>query len=273
MKDSECIAFLQQAMPRLRLRWRGFRRVRGQVCKRVQRRLQELDLVDIAAYRVYLESHPAEWEVLDGMCHITISRFYRDRGVFDLIAQQVLPELARVVLERGEKILRCWSAGCASGEEPYTLALLWQRYLEPRFPGLTLRIVATDADAAMLKRAELACYHHGSVDELPAGFLTQGFFRVKDGYCLRPECRESVEFFQQDLRSATPAGTFHLVLCRNLAFTYFDDATQREVLQKIRDELHSGGMLVLGRHERLPQGVSGFLAWSEKQGVYQKVKR
>lgn len=151
MKASKCIEFLQQMLPRLRLRWPGFRKVRGQVCKRVRHRLQELALADVAAYCAYLESHPAEWEVLDGMCHITTSRFYRDKGVFDFLARQVFPEIARMVLEREEKTLRCWSAGCASGEEPYTLALLWQLYLKPRFPDLSMRIVATDADAAMLK--------------------------------------------------------------------------------------------------------------------------
>lgn len=130
----------------------------GQVCKRVRHRLQELALADVAAYRAYLEFYPAEWEVLDGMCHITISRFYRDKGVFDFLARQVLPEIVRMALERGEKTLRCWSAGCASGEDPYTLALLWQLHLKPRFPDLAMRIVATDADAAMFKRAELACY-------------------------------------------------------------------------------------------------------------------
>lgn len=273
MKASECIEFLQQMLPRLRLRWPGFRKVRGQVCKRVRHRLQELALADVAAYRAYLESHPAEWEVLDGMCHITISRFYRDKGVFDFLARQVLPEIARMVLESGEKTLRCWSAGCASGEEPYTLALLWQLYLKPRFPDLAMRIVATDADAAMLKRAELACYRHGSVDDLPEDCLTQGFVRVEDEYCLRPVYRDEVEFLKQDLRCAVPDGTFHLVLCRNLAFTYFDDATQSEVLRRIHDKLRPDGVLVIGSHESLPQGASGFLAWSGKQGVYRRMDR
>lgn len=75
MKDTECVEFLQWALPRLHMRWQGFRKVRGQVCKRIGRRIRELNLGEGADYRTYLESHPAEWSVLDDLCRITISRF------------------------------------------------------------------------------------------------------------------------------------------------------------------------------------------------------
>jgi hypothetical protein len=76
MTDTECITFLHWALPQLRLRWAGFRRVRRQVCKRISRRIAELDLPGTAAYRDHLEHNPLEWPVLDGLCSITISRFY-----------------------------------------------------------------------------------------------------------------------------------------------------------------------------------------------------
>ena len=79
MKNSKCVHFLQWSLPQLHLRWSGFRKVRRQVCKRIQRRLQELELCDISAYQSYLETYPAEWLVLDAYCRITISRFYRDQ--------------------------------------------------------------------------------------------------------------------------------------------------------------------------------------------------
>ena len=85
MNDADCVEFLQWALPRLRMRWAGFRKVRGQVCKRIGRRLKELGLGDIDAYRSYLDKHSEEWEILDGLCRITISRFHRDRKVFECL--------------------------------------------------------------------------------------------------------------------------------------------------------------------------------------------
>ncbi|HUE72271.1 MAG TPA: hypothetical protein VMP01_15410 [Pirellulaceae bacterium] len=114
MKDSLCVEFLQWALPQLRMRWPGFRKVRKQVCKRVDRRLRELGLADEKAYHEYLAAQPAEWSVLDTFCCISISRLYRDRGVFDYLRDQVLPRLAAAALAGGQQALRCWSAGCAS---------------------------------------------------------------------------------------------------------------------------------------------------------------
>ncbi|MBM4089995.1 MAG: hypothetical protein FJ276_11330 [Planctomycetes bacterium] len=102
MTDRECVEFLQWALPQLSLRWPGFRRVRRQVHKRIVRRLSELGLRRIADYRAYLDTHAAEWSVLDAMSRISISRFYRDRDVFEHLRDAVLPELA----ERAEWVLQ-----------------------------------------------------------------------------------------------------------------------------------------------------------------------
>jgi len=102
MTDQDCVRFLQWALPQLQLRWPGFRRVRRQVCKRIDRRLRTLELADLAAYQEYLSHHSEEWRYLDALCRITISRFYRDREVFQRLERQVLPELARNARARGE---------------------------------------------------------------------------------------------------------------------------------------------------------------------------
>ncbi len=107
MNDEECVRFLQWALPKLHLRWAGFRKVRRQVCKRIDRRLSELELTDTDAYRLYLESHPIEWESLDSFTRITISRFYRDRYVFDFLKRETLPALASLAQLRSESELRC----------------------------------------------------------------------------------------------------------------------------------------------------------------------
>jgi len=135
MTDAECVGFLQWALPQLGLRWPGFRKVRRQVHKRLNRWLAELGLAGIADYRGHLETHPEEWPRLDALCRISISHFYRDRSVFDCLRDDVLPVLAEAAIARCENQVRCWSIGCASGEEIYTVVILWKEHLQSRFPG------------------------------------------------------------------------------------------------------------------------------------------
>jgi chemotaxis protein methyltransferase CheR len=251
MSDAECVVFLQWALPRMGMRWAGFRKVRRQVCRRVERRRRELGLADLAAYRARLEEDPGEWEALEGLARVTISRFYRDRGVWEFLGAEVLPALA------GSNGLRAWSAGCGSGEEPYTLALVWD----------SLEILATDVDARLLARAREACYPASSLKELPERLRAKAF---DEGRCLRPERRRAVTFLQHDVRDSPPPGPFHLVLCRNLVFTYHDAACQREACRRFAAVMQPGAALVLGAHETLPDGAEAFEAWSETHRVYRR---
>ncbi|MGD8595209.1 MAG: chemotaxis protein CheR, partial [Gammaproteobacteria bacterium] len=91
MNDNECVQFLQWALPQLHMRWPGFRKVRAQVCKRIDRRLRQLAIEDIHTYKTYLHEHKLEWRVLDELCRITISRFYRDKAMFGFLTEHVLP--------------------------------------------------------------------------------------------------------------------------------------------------------------------------------------
>jgi chemotaxis protein methyltransferase CheR len=104
---------------------------------------------------------------------------------------------------------------------------------------------------------------------LPAEWVGQAFVEQEEGnYCLRDEAREPVTFLEQDIRSAAPAGPFHLVLCRNTVFTYFELDLQQECLARIGERLAPGGALVIGKHETLPGRSSGWTVWSRKLGVY-----
>ena len=109
--------------------------------------MQQLRLGDLEAYRRYLEARPDEWAVVDACCPIPISRFLRDQPVFQGLATEVLPALAAAALVRPTTELRCWSAGCASGEEPYSLNLVWREELAARYPTLACRIVATKLES------------------------------------------------------------------------------------------------------------------------------
>ena len=225
----------------------------------------------VTAYRAYLETHRAEWPVLDTLCRITISRFYRDRGVFDRLRETLLPALARRAGERGRTTLRAWSAGCASGEEAYTLALLWQHGLQLSFPHASLHITATDAGAHMLERARHGCYPNASLKELPPAWIDAAFARSDDEYCIHPAYRDGIEWREQDLRRAMPDGPFDLILCRYLVFTYFDEPLQHACLARIAERLRPRGLLVLGKHEVLPDDADGFTALDEHNRIYQRV--
>jgi chemotaxis protein methyltransferase CheR len=271
MKDSDCVEFLHWALPRLQMRWAGFRKVRKQVCKRIDRRLSELRLPDGVAYRDYLEAHGEEWSVLDMFCRISISRFYRDRGVFDYLRDDVLPTLATMAQVSGDHRVRCWSAGCASGEEVYTVNILWKRHVGSWFPDLPLRIIATDSDPSMLDRARRGCYSTSSLKDVPKDWLTAAFTESGDCLCVKPEFRDGVDFVLQDIRRDMPEGRFHLVLCRHLAFTYFNEALQQETLGRVLTKLVSGGILVTGKQEPLPIQPVELQPCQPNMGIYRKL--
>ena len=255
MRDQECVDFLQWALPGMGMRWEGFRRVRRQVCRRVSARITELGLSDLDTYREYLTARPDEWKELALRCRVTISRFYRDRGVFDLLSEKVLPLLAQQV-ETEEGVMHAWSAGCAGGEEPYTLGLIWRLQIDVHHPDIHLDVLATDADRTLLERAERGVYGSSSLRQLPAGWREQAFDELEgeDGphWRLREGFREGIRFEQQDLTERMPEGSYHLILCRNLVFTYYDRERQRSLLESMLLRLPAGGLLVLGAHEGLP---------------------
>ena len=255
MTDLDCVTFLQWCLPRLGYRWPGFRKVRAQVCKRISRRMAELSLPDTNHYRTYLETHSDEWTHLDRCCRVTISRFYRDRAVFDSLRDEFLPSLARQVAKSGRSSVRCWSAGCASGEEPYTLQMLWQLAVGPSTGlDIQLQISATDIDSYLLDRAKKAVYPSSSLQGLPDDLVATAFEYSGSDRVLTSPFRRNVRWLNQDIRTDSPAGPFDLVLCRNLAFTYFDPSVQTKVIDRIRSVTRPNGLVVIGSHEGLPPG-------------------
>jgi chemotaxis protein methyltransferase CheR len=268
--DQACIAFLKSYLPELQLRWTGYRKVHRLVGKRLNRRLVELGFADLDAYGALLRRDAGERARFEAMCRIPISRFYRDRRVFDVICQQVLPQAVDAAIARGDSALRCWSAGCASGEEPYTLALLRRLGAGADRPSLDVTIVATDVDETMLRRAAAACYARSSLKDVPAAWIARAFAPSGNLLCLRPEFRQGIRFLLQDIRSAMPDGPFDIILCRNLVFTYFDDALQRRLLDRIYERLAPRGFLVLGAHERLPTDRADLAAIGRHLPIYRR---
>lgn len=246
------------------MRWPGFRRVRRQVNKRVSRRVAELGLPDAAAYREYLDSNPREWTTLASLCRVTVTRFYRDRRVFDHLGEVVLPRLAA----RAGGEVACWSVGCASGEEPYTVKIIWELSVAPAAAGKTLHVLATDSDPLLLSRAREAVYPASSLKDLPHRLAAAAFESCGEKFALHGRFRKDVHFEERDVRESMPAGPFDVILCRNLVFTYFETDLQRTILRGMKSRLRGGGVLVTGIHESLPANHHDLTA--ETRSIYKK---
>ena len=179
--------------------------------------------------------------------------------MFDALARDVVPALARAARADGRARLRAWSAGCASGEEAYTLALLWP----------AMDVLATDVHPAVLERARRAAYPASSLRELTAAERTRAFTRRGAEHVVRPEIAARVTVVRHDLGDAAPDGPFDLVLCRNVAFTYLDGASQRAVLANLSGALRPGGALVTGLHEA-PPAAPDFAPWPGARAVHRR---
>jgi chemotaxis protein methyltransferase CheR len=250
------------------MRWRGFRRVRRQVCRRIGDRLKQLGLGDLERYRLFLERNPGEWVNLRPLLRVTISRFYRDRAVFNAIRWCAFPRLAVEAKRERRDRIDCWSAGCSSGEEAYTLSLIWRMYHHGRFRGVGLRVTGTDIDSAVLERARRAEYPRSSLRELPEAWVAGGFIKTSsDTFRLKDEFRKRVIFEPQDILLDRPKGEYDLVLCRYLAFTYFDRALQERTLARLREALRPGGLLAIGATEELPKNDL-VLPWLPSTGIF-----
>ena len=262
---AECEAFLQWAMSQRGLRWAGFRRNQRQVYRRIHGRIAELGLAGVAGYRQFLGEHPEEWTVFDGLCRVTISRFGRDRELWTVLVDDVLPRLAREAIESKQRTVNAWSAGCGAGDEPFTLVLAWTLEIAPRWP-VDLDVLATDIDEVQLARARTGCFSVGALRELPDQWLRAAFEAGDEVRCLRDPFRVPVRFAHHDIRNSPPAAQLDLVLCRNLVFSYFDGPTQLAVATSLRAVMRTGGVLVVGKDECIPDDVRGLAPSSH--GIY-----
>jgi len=143
-----------------------------------------------------------------------------------------------------------------------------------RFPEIRcingFELIATDADTDQIARARRGCCPPSSLKELPSRWRDLAFTADRGRYCIKPEYRRSVSWAVQDLRKALPDGPFDLILCRNLAFTYFSPALQRETLCHLDTRLSTGGLLVIGAHELLPEIPPQRVLWRPDLPIYRK---
>lgn len=258
--------FLKEVAPCLGLQWRPFQR-RG-VKRKVERRIIELGCSRFDEYLLKVQKDPEEKSHLSKILTVTISRFFRDREVFHVLETSVLPAILKN-REKGD--LNVWSIGCASGEEPCSVSLLWKEKFEKDFPEVRLSILATDIDEKMLRRAEEGRYKRSSLRETSQEIL-ENCFKKEDGFfTLNPPVKKSVEFKRHDILREELFPGMDIIFCRNLAFTYFSKESQIEVLKKIASSLKERGYLVTGKDESLPLTFPTlFIPIFPTQKIYQK---
>jgi len=221
---------------------------RTSLIRRVLRRMQTIGVATFDAYLDYLQLHPDEFAPLFNTILINVTSYFRDPDVWSHIDTVVLPQL--LDNRPPSRPLRIWSAGCASGEEAYSLAML----LAERFgiDGVRERtkIYATDVDDEALTEARRATYSAGDIAELPPGFAEKYFRTDGDGATLNRELRRAVMFGRLDLLQDAPISRIDLLLCRN-TLMYFNADAQARILNRLAFSLDPRGFLALGRAELL----------------------
>jgi chemotaxis methyl-accepting protein methylase len=256
--------FLKSTLPHLGLRWRRFRG-KG-IRRRIVGRLLELSLSSLSEYHTLLLDNEEERRHLTGLLTVTISRFWRNRALFEELKNTWLPTvLGR--LPPGET-LRIWSAGCASGEEPYSLLILWQETFAKS--GHDLRLVASDSDSRVLERALQGRYPASSFREMPK-HLRQKYCTNEGGVFSVPhDFPERIVWLEHNLIWDPPISKNHLIFCRNLVYTYFTEFSQKEMSRRFHQALVPGGLLIVGRKDHLPAG-SGKLFRLTRHPVYERM--
>jgi len=228
--------------------WKGYRKVRKGVMRRIRGHMRELQVSNLRDYLTAIED-TNEREKCKFFLLVTISRFFRDRHLWKILQSQVLPELQ----DRFKEGVRCWSAGCASGEEPYSLAMLG-KLLGCQAP---FEVVATDKNKICLTRARLGVFSLSSLREVGEENRKRFFTKQTTGdeYLIDPLLKERISFLHHELMDELPSGTFHLIMLRNNLLTYHQGRNRDIALKRIVEKIEEGGTLVIGSHEKLPQSI------------------
>ena len=256
--------FLTTTLPQLGLRWRRFNR--KSIRKRIVGRLQELNLHSLSGYQNYVFANEAEKLNLTSLLTVTISRFWRNAGLFEALKNIWLPTLLGRL--PAAEPLQIWSAGCASGEEPYSLLILWLESFAGS--GRELRLLASDSNGRCLERAQQARYPASSFREIPL-HLRQKYCTNEGGtFFLSQDFPKRIKWIEHNLIWEAPPLNNHLIFCRNLVYTYFTDSVQHEISRRFHQALVANGLLVVGRKDRLPPGTEKLFRLAEHP-IYERV--
>ena len=236
--------------------------------RRINLKMMEKGYTSYARYGRTIKEDPQEFDELIKFITVNYTKFYRDKDVYNQFKDFVLPNILKK-----KQTVRILSAGCSSGEEPYTIAILLKEYLD-RHPGRHLvSITAMDIDDKCLSKARAGEYPHESVADLK-NFYLKRYFEEEDGcYRIRDELKKIVRFKHQDITRKLNQKYFDVILCRNV-FIYFTNEAKAKIIRNFYDALNTGGYLILGKTEMMPTEVrDGFKVIDNRTKLYQKITR
>jgi two-component system, chemotaxis family, CheB/CheR fusion protein len=237
--------------------------------RRIRKRMALVGCDDYGAYLDYLEVHPDEFAELFNTILINVTSFFRDTTAWDHLREEVLPAVLAARADDDDAI-RVWSAGCASGQEAYSLAMMLAEALgEPEFHG-RVKIYATDVDEEALALARAAVYTAKEVEDVPPELLERYFERVDARYGFRKDLRRSVIFGRNDLVQDAPISRIDILACRN-TLMYFTAETQARIVGRLHFALRDEGVLFLGKSETLIAHSERFRPTDIKHRIFRKV--
>ncbi len=243
---------------------------RSSIERRVTKRMTELGLERYEDYLDHLQLHADEFVELFNTLLINVTGFFRDPQTWEHLATTIAPQL--LASRPADATVRVWSAGCASGEEPYTIAMVLARVMGDAEFRDRVKIYATDVDEESLERARQGAYTPRQVEDVPREALERFFERTDQRYVFRKDLRRCVIFGRNDLVQDAPISRIDLLVCRN-ALMYFTADAQSQILRRFHFGLNDDGVLLLGRSEMLITHADLFAPVDLKWRIFRKVVR
>ncbi|MEQ8756557.1 MAG: CheR family methyltransferase [Coleofasciculus sp. G1-WW12-02] len=243
---------------------------RSTLKRRVTKRMQSHQIDNFGDYLDYLEVHPEEFEPLFNTILINVTGFFRDPEAWNYLQNQTLPQL----LQQKDKqdSIRVWSAGCASGEEAYSIAILLVEILGFEQFRQRVKIYATDVDEEALTQARWARYDAKALEQLSDEWRQRYFEKVGNHYIFRSDIRRMVIFGRNDLVQNAPISRLDLLICRN-TLMYFNAETQKRILVRFNFAVNDNGALFLGKAEMLLTNSNLFRPLSLQHRIFTKVPK
>jgi len=217
--------------------------------RRLQRQMIAADVTTLGEYARHLQQNPSEFQRLVHEFLIKVTDFFRDDELFEYLRSDILPQLVEQARDQSAE-LRIWSAGCATGEEAYSLAILLAEIYGEGLEQANIKIFATDLDESAIAFARHGVYPRAALRAMPAEWIERYFTETPSGFEVRKRIRVMTIFGQHDLGQRAPFPRTDLVLCRNVLI-YFTKELQQRTLQLFASSLREGGVLVLGKSETI----------------------
>ena len=239
---------------------------RATVTRRIERRMQDRRCRTVAEYKALLGREPAEYDALLGSLLVKVTSFFRDPELWERLSQLIPRLLAE---KRAGEEIRVWSAGCATGEEAYTLGILFAEAMGPSFATADIKIFGTDLDQRAVAYGRHGAYTDRQIEGVPKRLLSTWFDKEGGRYAVRKELRRAVVFGVHNLISDAPISRLDLLVCRNV-FIYMNATLQKRVLSRFHYALRRNGLLVLGKSELIPFAGKVFEPVDLSRRVYRK---